>query len=103
MASIVIFTRLTAVPGGRAGLLAAFAPLIDAVAGEPGTEVFAMHTARDDPDVVLFYEAYHDEAALAMHRESEAVQAVIPRLDDLLARPPEITYARPADARSPSS
>ena len=103
MASIVIFTRLTAIPGRRAELLAAFAPLVDAVAGEPGTEVFVMHTARDDADVVLFYEAYRDEAALATHRESEAVQAVVPRLGDLLAGPPEITYARPADARSPSN
>ena len=103
MARIVIFTRLTARPGRRADLLAAFAPLLDAVADEPGTEVFVMHTARDDADVVLFYEAYQDEAALATHRESEAVRAVIPRLGDLLVAPPEITYARPMGATSPSS
>jgi quinol monooxygenase YgiN len=108
VAPIVIFTRLTAQPGRRAELLAVFAPLLDAVAVEPGTEVFAMHTARDDAEVVLFYEVYRDEVALASHRESEAVQAVVPRLGDLLAAPPEITYARPAIAsgeggRSPSS
>ncbi len=74
MAPIVIFTRLTAQPGRRAELLAAFAPLLDAVADEPGTEVFVMHTARDDADVVLFYEVYRDEVALATHRESEAVR-----------------------------
>jgi quinol monooxygenase YgiN len=100
---IVIFTRLTARPGLRAELLAAFAPLLDAVANEPGTEVFVMHTARDDADVVLFYEAYRDEAALPTHRESEAVRAVVPRLGDLLVAPPEITCARPAGARLPSS
>lgn len=91
--SIVIFTRLTARPGCRNDLLAAFAPLLDAVAHEPGTEVFAMHTARDEADVVLFYEVYRDDAALAAHRESSAVRAVVPRLGDLLVGPPEITYA----------
>jgi quinol monooxygenase YgiN len=101
--TIVIFTRLTARPGRRADLLAAFAPLLGAVADEPGTEAFIMHTARDDADVVLFYEAYRDEAALAVHRESEAVRSVVPLLGELLVGPPEITYALPAGARFSSS
>jgi quinol monooxygenase YgiN len=101
--SIAIFTRLTARAGRREDLLTAFAPLLEAVAGEPGTEVFTMHAARDDADVVLFYERYRDEAALAVHRESDAVRAVVPRLADLLVAPPEITYASPTGERSASS
>lgn len=96
MAPIAIFTRLTARPGRRAELIAAFTPLLEAVAREPGTEVFVMHTARDETDVVLFYEAYRDEAALATHRESEAVRSIVPLLGALLVAPPEIIYAHPA-------
>ena len=95
MAPIVIFTRLIARPGRRNELLDAFAPFLDAVADEPGTEVFVMHTARDDADIVLFYEVYRDDAALAAHRDSDAVRDLVPRLGDLLAGPPEITYAPP--------
>jgi quinol monooxygenase YgiN len=101
--SIAIFTRLTARPGRREDLPGAFAPLLEAVADEPGTETFTMHAARDDADVVLFYELYRDEAALAAHRESDAVRAVVPQLSDLLVAPPEVTYARTAGSRSPSS
>ena len=101
MNPIVIFTRLTALPGRRDDLLAAFAALLEAVKSEPGTEMFVMHTARDDDDVVLFYEVYRDEASLAAHRDSDAVRAVVPRLDGLLAAPPEITYALRAPRPEP--
>ena len=93
MTEIVIFSRLQAQPGRGAELAAAFDDLNDAVANEPGTITFTMHAARDDPDTLLFYEVYADDAALAAHREGNAVRAVVPRLDGLLAAPPEITYA----------
>ena len=96
---IVILSRLTAVPGRRADLLAAFDELHDAVAGEAGTEIFAMHVARDDADAVVFYEVYRDDAALAEHRESPAVEALVARLDDLVAAPPEIIYLSPVRSK----
>jgi autoinducer 2-degrading protein len=99
MVRIVIFTRLTARPGRRAELLAAFDDLHDAAQREDGTEVFVMHTARDDADAVLFYEVYRDQAALDRHRESPAVRALVARLGDLVAGPPQITYAEPARAK----
>jgi quinol monooxygenase YgiN len=93
VAPIVIFTRLQARPGGRDELVAAFDALHAAVSSEPGTTVFAMHVAADDPDVVLFYEAYADDDALARHREGDAVREIVPHLTALLAGAPEITYA----------
>jgi quinol monooxygenase YgiN len=92
MARVMIVSRLTAVPGRRAELLAAFDDLHEEVADEPGTEIFAMHTARDDPDVVVFYEVYRDEAALNAHREGSAVRGLVARLSDLVVVPPEVTY-----------
>jgi quinol monooxygenase YgiN len=102
VAPIVIVTRLTAVPGRREELLAAFEPLHAAVADEPGTEVFTMHIARDDPEVVMFHEVYRDEAALAAHRNSAAVRDLVDRLGDLLAGPPEITYLEPVREKPPT-
>jgi (4S)-4-hydroxy-5-phosphonooxypentane-2,3-dione isomerase len=100
---IVIFTRLVARPGRRDEVLEAFAPFLAAVADEPGTEFFAAHTARDDADVLLCYEVYRDDAALAAHRESEAVRDLVARLGDLLAGPPEVVYASRVGSSSPSS
>ena len=93
MPRVVIFTRLTAAPGRRAELLAALEALGDATRQEPGVETFVVHPARDEPDTVLGYEVFHDDAALAAHQAAEHVQAIGPTLAALLAAPPAITYA----------
>jgi len=73
-------------PGRRAELLEVLRDLVDAAAAaEPGTLVYVMHEAADDPDVVVSYELFADEAALAAHRDSAVVAAVIPRLNALVA------------------
>ncbi len=95
----MIFTRLEARPGRRGELVEAFTALHDAVAQEPGTIVFAMHESSDEPDVLLFYEVYADEYALDEHRGSPAVRSIVPRLADLLAGVPQITYASPLRAK----
>ena len=94
MATIVIFTRLRAQPGRAAALRDAFDSLVASAAREPGTLVFAVHEAADDPDLLLCYEAYRDDAALAEHRASGAVRDAVDRFGDLVAEPPAVTYAR---------
>jgi quinol monooxygenase YgiN len=96
---VVIFTRLTAKPGRRDDLLASFDALFDAVADEPGTEVFAMHAARDEPDVVCFYEVYRDADALAAHQASPALKEIVGALGDLVEGSPVVTYASPRRAK----
>ena len=93
MARIVIFTRLTALAGRRDDLIASLESLADATNREPGAETFVLHAARDEPDVVLGYEVFRDDAALAAHQASGHVAAIGPTLVALLAAPPEITYA----------
>ena len=89
----MIFTRLTAVAGRRDDLIASLESLADATNREPGAETFVLHAARDEPDVVLGYEVFRDDAALAAHQASGHVAAIGPTLVALLAAPPEITYA----------
>jgi (4S)-4-hydroxy-5-phosphonooxypentane-2,3-dione isomerase len=73
-------------PGRRADLLAVLRELVDAAAvDEPGTLVYVMHEADDDPDTVVSYELFADEAALDAHKASAAVAAVMPRLGPLVA------------------
>jgi quinol monooxygenase YgiN len=73
-------------PGRRAELLDLLRELVDAAASdEPGTLVYVMHEAVDDPDVVVSYELFADDAALVAHRDSPAVTSVMPRLNELVA------------------
>jgi quinol monooxygenase YgiN len=93
-APVVIFTRLTATPGRGAELLGILEALAVATRAEPGNDVFVVHAARDEPDVVLGYEVFTDDDALAAHRATDAVRVAQEQLGDVLAEPPEITYAR---------
>lgn len=90
---VVIFTRLTAKPGRRDELLAVLDELAVSTRAEPGNEEFLTHGSRDEPNVVLGYERFVDEAAVEAHRATDAVRIAREKLDDLLAEPPEITYA----------
>ena len=73
-------------PGRRPELLELLRELVDAAAaGEPGTLVYAMHEAADDPDTVVSYELFADDAAIEAHKASPAVAAVMPRLGALVA------------------
>ena len=73
-------------PGRRAELLELLRELVDAAsAGEPGTLVYVMHEAADDPDTVVSYELFADEAALETHKASPVVVGVMPRLGPLVA------------------
>lgn len=93
MSRVVIFTRLTAAPGKRDALRDALDQLAVATRAEPGNEVFVVHPARDEPDVILGYEVFRDDDAVTAHRATEAVARARAQLDDLLAAPPVITYA----------
>jgi quinol monooxygenase YgiN len=91
--AIAIFTRLVAKPGQRDELLGVLEELAASTRAEPGNEQFVVHGARDEPDVVLGYELFVDEAAIEAHRATDAVRIARERLDGLLTQPPEITYA----------
>jgi len=73
-------------PGRRAELLELLHELVDAAAAEePGTLVYVMHEAADDPDTVVSYELFADDAALEAHKASPAVAGLMPRLGPLIA------------------
>ena len=73
-------------PGRRGELLELLRELVEAAAAdEPGTLVYVMHEAADDPDTVVSYELFADEAALEAHKGSPVVAAVMPRLGPLVA------------------
>jgi quinol monooxygenase YgiN len=44
--------------------------LAEATRQEPGCAAFFPHQVQEDPDTVLIYERYRDDAAMAAHRDS---------------------------------
>ena len=91
--------KMTAVEGKRDELVGTLDRLLEGVAGEDGTEVYAMHLDAADADVVWFYELYTDMDALTVHGGSETMQAVGPDLSALLAGRPEMSFLTPVRAK----
>lgn len=95
MPKVAFVVKMTAREGKRDELVAGLGELAALAEREPGTEVYAVHVSAGEPAVVWTYELYADEAALAAHRDSEAVRAVARRMRDCVAGPPEILRAEP--------
>jgi (4S)-4-hydroxy-5-phosphonooxypentane-2,3-dione isomerase len=80
---IAIVARVTVKAGKADEYVAAFAPLLEQAQTEPGTLLYAVHRAKDDPRVFWTTEVYADGAAFAAHRASEvhaAASSVFPEL-----------------------
>ena len=97
---IAVYVKLTAPEGKGDELVAAFASLYPGpLDAEPGTELHAIHQAKDNPDVVFFYELYSSADAHKAHSDGEALKAVLPKLGGLVAGPPEMILAEPKHAK----
>jgi quinol monooxygenase YgiN len=99
MAKVALVAKMTAASGKRDELVEAFGPLYEAVAGEEGTEIYALHLDATDADVVWFYELYRDGDALAAHGGSEAMKAMGGAFASLLAGRPELIFLTPVRAK----
>ena len=85
MGEVSLLARFTANEGKADELVAAFEPLIDQVRNEPGTLLYVMNRAKDDPNVFWFAELYADDDAFAAHGASEAMAQAMPVLAPLIA------------------
>jgi quinol monooxygenase YgiN len=85
MAQVSVLARVTAREGKDDELVAAFEPLIDQVRNEPGTLLYVMNRAKNDPNVFWFSELYADEDAFASHGASDAMANAMPVLGPLIA------------------
>ena len=98
MEKVAVLAKLTAAPGKRDELVAAFGPMFEAVAGEEKTEIYALHLDAGDDDVAWFYELYTDQEGFNAHGTSEAMKTIGGSLGGLLAGRPELIFLTPVQA-----
>ena len=85
MPQVSLLARFRAKEGKGDEIVAAFEPIIDQVRNEPGTLLYVMSRAKDDPDVFWFAELYADDDAFAAHGASDAMAKAGPTLAPLIA------------------
>jgi (4S)-4-hydroxy-5-phosphonooxypentane-2,3-dione isomerase len=98
MPKVSLLAKFTAKEGKGDELAAAFEPLIEQVRKEPGTLLYVMSRAKDNPDMFWFSELYTDEDAFAAHGASEAMAKAVPTLGPLIAES-ELTLGEPILAK----
>ncbi|HUA92934.1 MAG TPA: putative quinol monooxygenase [Terracidiphilus sp.] len=72
MVSFVVWFKFA--PEDREEIADIVRHLADASRKEPGCVSYIPHHVQDDPDTVMIYEQYRDDAALAAHRASPHFQ-----------------------------
>jgi quinol monooxygenase YgiN len=68
---ISFIVRLKFTPEDRGAMAEAVRQLATESRREEGCVTYIPHQQQDNPDMVVIYEQYRDEQALAAHRESE--------------------------------
>jgi quinol monooxygenase YgiN len=68
---ISFLVRMTFSPEDRADIAETLRALATASRQEPGCVTYIPHTVEGNPDTVLIYEQYRDDAAAEAHRQSE--------------------------------
>ena len=94
---LTVVANVRAAPG-KGDALAAFLTEQAATvrAAEPGCLVYRVHRSTKDPHAFLFYEAYVDEAAYALHRAAPHLTAFRKRREEqgLIDGPVEVEIYR---------
>lgn len=98
MPKVALLTRIKAKAGKGDELIAASQPLFEQVENEPGTLLYVMHRAKDDPDTFWFAELYTDDDAFAAHSGSEVMAKAAPALGNLIAES-ELVLGEPVLAK----
>ena len=75
---IGLIARWTVPAKHRETVLEALARMTAAVeANEPGCLMYHSNISNDDPNVIVLYERYVDDAALEVHRNAEHFQTIV--------------------------
>jgi quinol monooxygenase YgiN len=75
---IVLVAKYTVQPGKQDEVIAALqrmAPLVKQ--HEPGCHLYQVSRSQDNPDLLMLYELYADEAAVQAHRETPHFKEII--------------------------
>ena len=99
MAKSSLIVKLPVKAGKRDELVTAFAPMLEQVNAEAGTEFYVLHLDDNDEDVAWVYELYTDTDAMAAHSSSDVMAALFGAIGDLLDGAPDLIQVTPVGGK----
>ena len=99
MSKVSVIVKLPTQPGKRDELVAAFAPMMEQINEEAGTEIYILCLDNADEDVAWVYELYSDNDAMGAHSGSDTMATLIGALGDTLGGAPEFNMVTPVSGK----
>ena len=89
--SLTVVAQIKAKPGNEDQVRQELLSLVAPSRRDAGCLNYDLHQALDNPALFLFHENWADEAHLERHLQKPDLQAVLGRVGQLVAEPPQIT------------
>ncbi len=91
---LTVVARIQAKPEKAAEVRQALIGLVEPTHREAGCVTYVLHESTLDPTLFVFYETWKSQEDLDKHLKTPHLQAILARVDELLAQPPEIGLYR---------
>jgi len=82
-----IIAEIVAKPEKADELRALLVPFTEKARTEPGCQHYALLEVQSEPGRFLTYETWADKAAIDAHMKTPHIQALVPKLEPILAKP----------------
>jgi quinol monooxygenase YgiN len=89
--SLTVTAQVKAKPGKESQVRQELLSLVDPSRTDDGCLNYDLHQALDNPAHFLFHENWTSEAHLERHLQKPELKAVLARVGQLVAEPPQIT------------
>jgi quinol monooxygenase YgiN len=89
---LTVLARIKAKPGQEAQVRNELLSLVAPSRKDDGCMNYDLHQAADDPTSFLFHENWASKAHLDRHLQKPDLQAVLARVGQMVAEPPQITF-----------
>lgn len=91
MKSLTVIAQVKARPGKEADVRRELLSLVEPSRKDDGCLNYDLHQAIDNPAMFLFHENWTSKAHLDRHLQKPDLQAVLGRVGQMTAEPPQIT------------
>jgi len=92
--TVTVIARIKAQPGKESQVRHELLSLVAPSRRDAGCLNYDLHQASDNPALFLFHENWASKAHLDAHLQKPDLQAVLSRVGQLVAEPPQITLWR---------
>ena len=89
--SLTVVAHVKARPGREAEVRKELLSLVEPSRKDPGCLTYDLHQAVDNPASFMFHENWTSKGLLDQHLQKPDLQAVLGRVGQMVAEPPEIT------------